>query len=116
VLETEASVGSEVRVLYVLRTPACRSAFLELMAKLQVTTTDLMRQVGADAAGYSIVELPSRSGWFLETLRFASEKERTRFDELFCEDRRSAAAHALLDDLLDGARSDYVVTRRRGVA
>jgi hypothetical protein len=115
-LETETSVGSDIRVLYVLKTPACRAAFLELMSELQVTTVDLMTQVGAGADGYTIVELPGRPGWFLETLRFASEKERTRFDELFCADRRGAAAHALLDDLLDSARSDYVVTRGRRLA
>jgi hypothetical protein len=104
--------GTEVKVVYVLRKPECRDAFLDLMAALQTATADLMICAGAKTSDYSLTERADRVGWFVESIRFANEKEHCRFDDLYCEDRRTSAVQELLDELVDSSRSDYLVIRR----
>jgi hypothetical protein len=105
--------SSEIRVVYVLRSSRNRTAFLTLMSELQSVTRTLMESAGAKAGGYSMMERTDRDGWFIETMRFGSEQERNRFDDLYCLDRKASALQGLLNDLVDGARSDYVLTRRQ---
>jgi hypothetical protein len=107
------NASTEVRVVYVLRRPEYRETFLDLMTSLREATLDLMTQAGARASDYVLEERRDRRGWFVEVLRFASEKEHSRFDEMYCQDRRTAALQALVDDLVDSSWSDYVVTRGR---
>jgi len=107
----EVAAGGELRIVYVLRDPEDRGAFLNLMSELKTVTTDLMQSVGTGPGEYSMTERPDRDGWFVEVLRFASEKERTRFDDLYSQDRRASALQSLLDELLDAQRSDYVLVR-----
>ncbi len=108
----ENACRSEVTVVYVLRHVRYRRAFLTLMSELRAVTTSLMSAIGADPGGYGLAERPDRDGWFVEVIRFATEKERHRFDDLYCRDRRASAVQGLLDDLVDAKRSDYVLTRR----
>jgi hypothetical protein len=101
---------SEVRMVYVLRNRECRPAFLDLMSELKTVTTELMAQAGASPAAYTLTERRDREGFFVEVLRFAGPRERDKFDRLYCDSRRTSAIHALIDDLVDASRSDYVVT------
>jgi len=109
----ETPTASRLTIVYVLRTPHRRDAFLALMSELRQVTVDLMLMASAGAAAdaYTLTEDPARPGWFVETLRFPSEKEHVKFDDLYHQDRRTSTLQALLDELVDGARSDYVLTR-----
>jgi hypothetical protein len=71
----------------------------------------LMATAGADASAYTMMERADRQGWFVEVLRFPTEIERNRFDILYSEDRKASALQALIDGLVDPARSDYLVRR-----
>jgi hypothetical protein len=104
-------VGSEVRVAYVLQRPQYREGFLQLMAELRTVTRDLLASVGANPNGYWMEERPDRDGWFVEVIRFGSDEQRSRFDDLYSQDRRASALQGLLDELVDAARSDYVLMR-----
>jgi hypothetical protein len=107
----ENGAASQLSVVYVLRAPRYREAFLSLMSELRVVTTRLMSYAGADPGEYTMTEHPDRAGWFIERLRFSSEKERAKFDDLYSCDRKTTALQTLVDDLVDGTRSDYVLTR-----
>jgi hypothetical protein len=112
-MPAEASAASKIEVVYVLQSLRHRGPFLNLMSELRTATTHLLATVGADPAQYSMTEREDRDGWFVEVMHFGSEQERNRFDELYCQDRAASAIQGLLDDYVDGARSDYVLTRRQ---
>jgi len=103
--------GSRLTVVYVLRTPHRRDEFLALMSDLRRVTLELMASAGADPSSYTMTEHPKRPGWFVESVPFPSEKEQAKFDDLYHQDRRTATLQSLLDELVDAARSDYVLTR-----
>jgi hypothetical protein len=99
-----------VRVSYVLRNEACRDAFLDLIDELEARTVDVLRMAGANAEGYSVTESPLRRGWFTEVFQFGTRPEREKFDDLYYQDRPTAAIQALLEETIDAARCDYVMT------
>jgi hypothetical protein len=102
----------ELRMVYVLRDERCRSTFMDLMSEQASVAAALMTLAGADGHSYALNEQPGRRrGKFVEVLGFASERERDRFDDLYCQDRKIAAIQGLIDELVDAAHSDYVVTR-----
>src|SRR5262245_11935439 len=87
-------VACEIRVVYVLRSSRQRAEFLTLMSELRTVTENLIQAAGASASGYSMTERADRDGWFIETLKFASDDQRSRFDDLYCADRRATALQA----------------------
>src|SRR5689334_13304879 len=103
-----------IRVSYVLRSEVCRSTFLELMAELRRRTLEVLQLVDADPTAYSMAESADRSGWFDEAFLFASRQQHERFDDLYTQDRPVATIQALLEETIDSARCDYVVTRSVG--
>jgi hypothetical protein len=100
-----------VRALYVLRGTQYRAPFLHLMKELRTRTRELMAAAGADPGTYSLAESVARPGWFAETIRFDSTRQHEKFDDLYNQDRRAAVIQALLEETIDSARCDYVVTR-----
>jgi hypothetical protein len=103
----------ELKVVYVLHRSGNRRAFLQLMSELRSVTQELLGQVGANPCDYTLTEQAEREGWFTEIIRFACDQHHSRFDDLYSSDRRTTAIQSLLDDLVDGARSDYILTRRQ---
>jgi hypothetical protein len=103
-----------VRMIYALRKPDVRDEFLRLMTELRTVTRLLMRSADAADGEYSMSEIAGRPDCFEEIIHFKSEKERNKFDDLYCEDRTASAIQALLDELLDGSRSDFTVVSGSG--
>jgi hypothetical protein len=103
-----------VRIVYALRKPDFRDEFLKLMNELRTVTRMVMRAADAADGEYSMGEVAGRPDCFEEVIRFKTEKERSRFDDLYCQDRAAGAIQGLLDELLDASRSDYAVVAGAG--
>ena len=72
---------------------------------LLAVATELLQRIGV--LDRTVTEEPA--GAFTETWRFASRDEWEQADDLFPKDRKLAAIHALLDDLIEPDSSDFVV-------
>jgi hypothetical protein len=99
----------EIRIVYVLRDEKHRPTFLGLVSELSSAARALMEFVGASESSYSLMEQQERKGRFVELFQFATEHERSRFDDLYCQDRKIATIQGLIDEFVDAAHSDYVV-------
>ena len=100
-------------VTYVVREDG-RESFLQLTKDLESRTRHLLALAGGDGQAYSMIESSVHRGRFVELVSFTTPQEYAKFDDLYNQDRVTTALQALLEETLELARCDYVITRQSG--